>query len=325
MNDPRTLALIVGVLALLAIVTAVGQFLRRHPDRGLDPAAIRSFNSRIRGWWIMCTVLAAAFWLGTTATLVLFGLVSFWALREFITLTPTRLGDHRALFWVFFAFTPAHYILVGYDRYDIFSIFLPLYGTLFVLARVAIAGDSKRFLERTAKIQAGLMVCVYCLSFAPALLQLPVATLANAEPPLPATANFRLLFFLILLVQFADCMQYVWSRMLGRRLVAASVSSNRTWEGLLGSAVSTSLLASALWWAAPPYQPWQAALAGFVVSLMGFAGGMTMSAIKRDRGVTDYGTLVTGHGGVLDRIDSTCFAAPVYDHITLLVADVAVR
>jgi len=123
MNDPRTLALIVGVLALLAIVTAVGQFLRRHPDRGLDPAAIRSFNSRIRGWWIMCTVLAAAFWLGTTATLVLFGLVSFWALREFITLTPTRLGDHRALFWVFFAFTPAHYILVGYDRYDIFSIF----------------------------------------------------------------------------------------------------------------------------------------------------------------------------------------------------------
>jgi len=169
------------------------------------------------------------------------------------------------------------------------------------------------------------MVCVYCLSFAPALLQLPVATLANAEPPLPATANFRLLFFLILLVQFADCMQYVWSRMLGRRLVAASVSSNRTWEGLLGSAVSTSLLASALWWAAPPYQPWQAALAGFVVSLMGFAGGMTMSAIKRDRGVTDYGTLVTGHGGVLDRIDSTCFAAPVFYHITLLVADVAVR
>ena len=220
MNDPRTLALIVGVLALLTIVTAVGQFLRRHPDRGLDPAAVRTFNSRIRGWWIMCTVLAAAFWLGTTATVVLFGLVSFWALREFITLTPTRLGDHRALFWVFFAFTPAHYVLVGYDRYDIFSVFLPLYGTLFVLARVAIAGDSKRFLERTAKIQAGLMVCVYCLSFAAALLQLPVATPTTAETPLPGTANFRLLFFLILLVQFADCMQYVWSRMLGRRLVA---------------------------------------------------------------------------------------------------------
>lgn len=324
MNDARTLALVAGVLALLAIVTAVGQFLRRHPDRGLDPAAVRSFNTRIRGWWIMCTVLAAAFSLGTTATVVLFGLVSFWALREFITLTPTRLGDHRALFWVFFAFTPAHYVLVGYNRYDIFSVFLPVYATLFVLARVAIAGDSKRFLERTAKIQAGLVVCVYCLSFAPALLQLPGAR-PGEQPTMAATANFRLLFFLILLVQFADCMQYLWSRMLGRRPVAEAVSSTRTWEGLLGSAVSTSLLASALWWAAPPYQPWQAALAGFVVAVMGFAGGMTMSAIKRDRGVTDYGTLVTGHGGVLDRIDSTCFAAPVFYHMTLVVTDVASR
>jgi phosphatidate cytidylyltransferase len=107
--------------------------------------------------------------------------------------------------------------------------------------------------------------------------------------------------------------------MLGRRLVAAAVSSNRTWEGLLGSATSTALLAAVLWWAAPPFQPWQAALAGLVVAIMGFAGGMTMSAIKRDRGVKDYGTLVVGHGGVLDRIDSMCFAAPVFYHITLLV------
>ena len=236
MNDIRTIALITGVLALLTAVTGVGQFLKRHPDRGLDPAAVRTFNLRIRGWWVLCTVLAAAFWLGTTATVVLFGLVSFWALREFITLTPTRKGDHRALFWVFFAFTPLHYLLVGLNRYDIFSVFLPVYATLFVLARVAFAGDYKRFLERTAKIQAGLVVCVYCLSFAPALLQIPIEGAAGGG----RSANFRLLFFLILLVQFADCMQYVWSRMLGRRLVAPTVSSNRTWEGLLGSATSTA-------------------------------------------------------------------------------------
>ena len=81
LNDTRTVALITGVLLLLTVATAVGQFLARHPDRGLDPAAVRSFNLRLRGWWIMCTVLAAAFWLGTTATVVLCGLVSFWALR----------------------------------------------------------------------------------------------------------------------------------------------------------------------------------------------------------------------------------------------------
>jgi phosphatidate cytidylyltransferase len=317
MTDSRTIALVAGVLALLTAATGVGQFLKRHPDRGLDPAAVRTFNSRLRGWWILCTVLAAAFWLGTTATVVLFGLVSFWALREFITLTPTRKGDHRALFWVFFAFTPLHYVLVGLNRYDIFSVFLPVYATLFVLARVAFAGDYKRFLERTAKIQAGLVVCVYCLSFAPALLELSLPGGGDDRG-----GNFRLLFFLILLVQFADCMQYVWSRMLGQRLVAPAVSSNRTWEGLLGSATSTALLAAVLWWAAPPFELWQATLAGFVVAVMGFAGGMTMSAIKRDRGVKDYGTLVVGHGGVLDRVDSMCFAAPVFYHITLLVTGI---
>jgi phosphatidate cytidylyltransferase len=317
-NDPRTIALITSVLALLTAATGVGQFLKRHPDRGLDAAAVRTFNLRLRGWWILCTVLAATFWLGTTATVVLFGLVSFWALREFITLTPTAEEHHRALFWVFVLFTPLHYVFVGLNRYDIFSVFLPVYATLFVLTRVAVAGDFKRFLERTAKIQAGLVVCVYCLSFAPALLQIPIGPADGVGH----SDNFRLLFFLILLVQFADCMQYVWSRMLGQRLVAPAVSSSRTWEGLLGSAASTALLAAVLWWAAPPFQPWQAALAGLVVAIMGFAGGMTMSAIKRDRGVKDYGTLVVGHGGVLDRIDSMCFAAPVFYHITLLVAGV---
>ena len=320
MNDIRTIALVAGVLLLLSVVTGVGQFLKRHPDRGIDAAAVRTFNMRIRGWWVLCTVLAAAFWLGSTATVILFGCVSFRALREFITLTPTRKGDHRALFWVFFLFTPLHYVLVGLNRYDIYSVFLPVYATLFVLARAAVAGDYKRFLERTAKIQAGLVVCVYCLSFAPALLELQVDGGPERVSELGSRdANFRLLFFLILLVQFADCMQYVWSRMLGQNLVAAAVSSNRTWEGLLGSATSTALLAAVLWWAAPPFQPWQAAIVGLVVAIVGFAGGMTMSAIKRDRGVKDYGTLVVGHGGVLDRIDSICFAAPVFYHMTVLV------
>ncbi|MBM3953260.1 MAG: phosphatidate cytidylyltransferase [Planctomycetota bacterium] len=313
MNDLRTAVLVTGVLGLLAVATAVGQFLARRTDRGLDQAAIRAFNQRLRGWWIMSGLLAAACWLGVTATVTLFGLLSFWALREFITLTPTRRGDHRALFWVFVLFTPVHYVLVAYNRYDVFSVFLPVYATLFVMARVAFTGDYTRFLERTAKIQAGLVVCVYCVSFAPALLQIKTA----GSPP---TGNFPLLFFLVLLVQFADASQRVWSRLLGRHLVAADVSSVRTWEGLVGSATCTAALGAALWWFAPPYGPWQAALAGLVIALLGFAGGMTMAAIKRDRGVSDHGTLVVGHGGVLDRIDSLCFAAPVFYHLTLALA-----
>ncbi|HEX3727706.1 MAG TPA: phosphatidate cytidylyltransferase [Pirellulales bacterium] len=312
MLDARTLSLVGGVLALLAGATTIGQRLKRQPDIGMNPALVESFNLRIRAWWLMCTVLAAAFFLGPAsrvATVVLFGLISFWALREFITLTPTRLGDHRTLFWVFFLFTPLQYVLVGLgvEYYGLFSVLIPVYAFLFIPARVALAGDYKRFLERTAKIQSGLMVCVYCLSYAPALLSLDIENYKGQ--------NARLLFFFVLVVQLNDVLQYAWGKLLGQHLIMPTISPNRTWEGFFGGVASATLIGTALWWATP-FEPWEAAGMSLVISVMGFAGGLTMSAIKRDRGVKDYGTLVVGHGGVLDRIDSICFAAPVFYHLT---------
>lgn len=309
MLDYRTLGLVGGVLAMLAAATTIGQRLKYAADIGLNPALVESFNLRIRAWWLMCTVLAAAFLLGTIATVVLFGLISFWALREFVTLTPTRLGDHRTLFWVFFLFTPLQYVLVGMgaEYYGLFSVLIPVYGFLFIPARVALAGDYKRFLERVAKIQAGLMVCVYCLSHAPALMSLKIEGYSGQ--------NARLLFFFVLVVQLNDVLQYAWGKLLGQHVITATISPSRTWEGFFGGAASSTLIGMALWWATP-FEPWQAAGMSLVVAIMGSAGGMTMSAIKRDRGVKDYGTLVVGHGGVLDRIDSVCFAAPVFYHLT---------
>jgi phosphatidate cytidylyltransferase len=314
--DNKTLALIGGILAVLATATAVGQFLKRHPDTGLNAAAVRTFNERLRAWWLICSALAAALWIGNSVTFALFGFTSFWALREFITLTPTRQGDHRALFWVFFLFTPLQYLLVSFNRYELFNVFLPVYAFLFILARVAMSGDYKRFLERTAKIQAGLLICVYSLSYAPALLNLKLNThTSDGGWQLWPGSNVLLLFFLILVVQVSEAMQFLWSKLLGRHAIAAAISHNRTWEGFLGGVGSATLLGAALWWATP-FEPWIAALMSLVVSMMGFAGGLTMSAIKRDRGVKDYGTLVEGHSGVLDRIDSICFAAPVFFHLT---------
>jgi phosphatidate cytidylyltransferase len=312
-DDVKTLSLVGGVLALLLGATTIGQRLKYQSDIGLNPAVVDAFNLRIRAWWLMCTVLAAAFLLGPIsriATVVLFGLISFWALREFITLTPTRLGDHRTLFWVFFLFTPLQYCLVGMgvQKYELlFSVLIPVYAFLFIPARVALAGDYKRFLERTAKIQAGLMVCVYCLSYAPALLSLQIPGYEGQTP--------RLLFFFVIVVQLNDVLQYAWGKLLGQNVIAPSISPSRTWEGFVGGVASATLIGTALWWATP-FEPWQAAALSLVISVMGSAGGMTMSAIKRDRGVKDYGTLVVGHGGVLDRIDSICFAAPVFYHLT---------
>jgi phosphatidate cytidylyltransferase len=313
------------VLGLLVVAFVVGRVLRRQPETFINPAVVRTFNQRVISWWTMCAILIAGFLLGRIATVFLFGLASFWALREYVTMTPTRRGDHRALFWTFFILTPVQYILVGLDIYstpehrDIFyglySILIPVYASLFIPARIAFAGDHKRFLERTAKIQAGLLICVYSLSHAPALLGLEFVT-SYGEPWGKTSGSApALLFYFILVSQLGDVFTYLWSKMLGQHPIAASINASRTWEGLIGGSLSTMLVGALLWWATP-FQIWEAACMSLVVALMGFAGSMTMSAIKRDRGVRDYGTLVTGHAGVLDRIDSVCFAAPIFFHLT---------
>ncbi len=309
--DAKTAGLLGAVVGVLCIATLIGQILKRRTDTNLNPEVVRHFHLRIRAWWLMCAILAATFLAGRQATVVLFGLLSFWALREFITLTPTRPGDHRPLFWVFFIFTPLQYVLVGMELYEVYSILIPVYAYLFIPARTAWAGDFKRFLERTAKIQFGLMICVYCLSYAPALLSLNLAP--GLSPDARQNANARLLFYFVLIAQVGDVLQYVSEKLLGQHLIAPAISGSKTWEGFFGSITMATLLGAALWWATP-FEPWEAAGMSMVIAVMGFAGGITMSAIKRDRGVKDYGTLVTGHGGVLDRIDSICFAAPVFYH-----------
>ncbi len=311
--DPKTLGLLGGVLLVLGAAWGVVGALRKRPDSGLDQAIIETFRRRVRSWSILFAVLAAAFLVHWIATIVLFGLIAFWALREFITLTPTRPGDHRTLFWVFFLCTPAQFVFVGFKLYGLYSVLIPVYAFLLIPMRIAIAGDFKRFLERTAKIQAGLLICVYCLSYAPALLTLPLSS-----EEFGANANPRLLFFFVLMVQLSDALQYAWAQVPSKHPIAPTISPTRTWEGLLGGTFSATLIGAALWWATPFSLKdwWMAAALSAVTSLMAFAGGITMSAIKRDRGVKDFGTLVEGHGGVLDRIDSICFAAPVFFHFT---------
>jgi phosphatidate cytidylyltransferase len=307
MMNPKTLTLglVGGVLLLLLVATMVVRTLKRRKSSGLDTAILETFRLRVRAWWVLFSVLAAAFLIGQWATVVLFGLISFWALREFITLTPTRPGDHSTLFWVFFLFTPLQFILVAVGWYELYSILIPVYAFLFIMAWVTMAGDHKRFLERTAKIQAGLLICVYCLSYAPALLNLHESG-DDWDPN-------ALLFFFVLIVQFSDALQYAWAQIPSKHVIVSKINPGKTWEGLLGGTASVTLLGAALCWATP-FPIWLAAGMSLVIALMGFAGGMTMSAIKRDRGVKDYGTLVEGHGGVLDRIDSLCFAAPVFFH-----------
>jgi phosphatidate cytidylyltransferase len=240
-------------------------------------------------------------------SLTLFCVTSFLALREFVTLAPTRPGDHRALFWLFFIVTPLQYYLIWIGWYGLFSVLIPVYVSIFLAVRTVLAGDTSRFLERAAVSQWGLMICVYFISHVPALLMLPAA-----DSPYQ---NVKLMFFLVLIVELSDVLQYMWGKSLGRHPVAPSISPNKTWEGLIGGGLTATALGGALWWVTP-FSPVVASVMAIVLVVMGFLGGLIMSAIKRDRGVKDYGTLIEGHGGILDRIDSLCFAAPVYFHLT---------
>ncbi len=303
--DPQTRWLFGGVLALLCLATLIGRVLKKRLTGEASQKVVANLNARINAWWMMCAVFAFALLVGPIGTVVLFALTSFLALREFITLTPSKRGDHRALFWAFFIILPIQYFLVARQSYAWFSIFIPVYAFLFIPVRSAMAGDSERFLERTAKIQWGLMVCVYFVSYTPALLTLKIPGY---------TGNAKLLFFFATVVQMSDVLQYIWGKSCGKRPIAPHISPNKTVEGFVGGVGSAVLLGTLLWWATP-FNPWQAAAMSLAITLMGFFGGLTMSAIKRDRGVKDYGQLLPGHGGMMDRIDSLCFAAPVFFHL----------
>jgi len=305
--DNETGWLIGGVVALLAMASCIGWALSRRPGSPAHQNVIANLNARIKAWWTMAAVFLGALLTGGVGSVVLFGLMSFFALREFITMTPTRPGDHRTLFWLFFIIVPIQYWLVGTGWYGLFSIFIPVYAFLFVPFRSAMAGDCEGFLERAAKIQWALMICVYCVSHAPALLMLSI--------PGYEGQNGKLLFYLILVVQLSDVFQYVWGKTLGRHKIAPHVSPNKTWEGFIGGCLSATAVGAALWWATP-FTPWQSAGMSLAITLMGFSGGLVMSAIKRDRGVKDYGSLIEGHGGMMDRIDSICFSAPIFFHLT---------
>jgi phosphatidate cytidylyltransferase len=304
-HDVAFLRLAGGVLGFLLLATIVARALRRFSAERSE--TIENLNARINAWWVMSAVFAVALLTGGLGSYVLFGLLSFLALREFVSLADTGRGDHRALFWAFFVVTPLQYVLVALHAYGLFSVMIPVYAFVFLTIRSVLAGQTDRFLARTAQVHWGLMVCVYCLSYAPALLTLDVPGFRGQ--------GARLLLFLTLVTQFSDVFQYMCGKLLGRHRIAPAVSPNKTWEGFAGGMVGAVLLGTGIWWATP-FQPAQAAALALVVALMGFCGGLVMSAVKRDRGVKDFGSAIAGHGGILDRIDSLTFAAPVFFQLT---------
>jgi phosphatidate cytidylyltransferase len=307
MNAPEEFfRLLLAVVVVLSLASGLGEVLRRRFDADGTNTVIENLNARINSWWAMVILLALALLFGRIGVVVLFALMSFAALREFLTLTVKARADHWALLVSFFVVIPVQYWLIYIDWYGLYSIFIPVYAFLFMPILAALRGDTSRFLSRVAETQWGLMVAVFAASHVPALLTLDIPGFEGRE--------VLLIAWLVVVVQGSDVLQYVWGKLIGRHPVAPSLSPSKTWEGFAGGVLSASALGALLAWLTP-FAIWQAALLAILVTLMGFFGGLVMSAIKRDKGVKDWGHLIAGHGGFTDRLDSVVFSAPVFFHV----------
>ena len=302
--------IVFGFLAVCSVVTILLS-IRDQPDGPVGDArrqVLGRANVILRSSWLMVIVFWIGWLSGQTVATVLFGLVSFFALREFLTLSPTRRGDHRSLVLAFFGVLPVQYVLVATRHFDLFTVFIPVYVFLAIPVVSALANDPQRFLERNAKLQWGIMVCIYGMSHVPALLLLDFPGYSNK--------NAFLVFFLVLVVQVCMVVQYVAGRRFKRPPAAPAISRAFNWTSWSMGVVAGSLL-GALLAGITPFAPGQAFVMALVACVAGSLGHLVMKAIKRDRGIPNWGSegaSVTGAGGLLDRVDALCFAAPVFFH-----------
>ncbi|MFY9511717.1 MAG: phosphatidate cytidylyltransferase [Rubrivivax sp.] len=305
--DEQVALLFVLLFGLLLLATAVSVFVvLRWSAAGHDERVLR-LKRDLRAVWVGAVVFWLAWISGAPGATLAFGLLSFLALREFITLAHTRRSDHRSLILAFFVVLPLQYLLVGVRALDLFTVFIPVYVFLAIPVISALAGDPERFLERNAKIQWGIMVCVYGLSHAPALLLLQFS---NDEG-----RGAFLVFFLVVVAAAAQIVQEAASRWLRRRPVARQIDRSFSYRAWACGALAAGLVGALLYWITPFKAP-QALAMGFIAAGAGTLGEFVMRALKKDAGVRYWGnqSSVTGAVGLLDRVAPLCFAAPVFFH-----------
>ena len=298
---PIVLWFLTGLYAILVTASISIRVIRpRMQEEGYHELYLR-----VRSWWIMITVFSLALVLSRKASLLFFGLISFLALKEYFSIIPTRRADRRILFWAYLCI-PVQYIWAAQGRYGMFLVFIPVYAFLLLPLRMVTIGETKDFLRGISTIHWGLMTTVFSISHIAFLLVLPEShsTFSGAG----------LVLYLAFLTQFNDVAQFIWGKTLGRRKILPKVSPNKTWAGFIGG-VGTTMLLGGLFGPLLTPMSWKMSLAaGAIIGIGGFIGDVTISALKRDLEIKDTGNLLPGHGGILDRIDSLTYTAPLFFH-----------
>lgn len=296
---------------------SAGTLARLISLRGKPQDLVSKRVGSLKTWWVIAPTIAATVLLGQLAVSVLFVVIGWLALREYAQLTRVRTED-RWLEFIALALVPLHYGLVCFGSAMAAALVLPLGALLAMSICQTVAERTDGFTRSVTSWYWALILLVYGPSHAVLLWTIPADQCADVGP-------VGWFLFLLILTEMNDISQAFFGRKWGKRRIAPKVSPHKTWEGLWGGAATTTLLAVAL---APlltsfgavvnswPY-PQGAGLgyaiaAGLLISVLGYLGDINLSAVKRDVGVKDSGTLLPGQGGILDRIDSLTFTAPAF-------------
>lgn len=291
---------LLGIIALL-ISAKVGLILLKTKIPLED---LNEMNLRLRTWWIMVVTFSISLLLGQWGSLTFIALISFLALKEYFSLIPTRPIDRPILFLAYIA-VPIQFFWIALKQYQMVIVFIPLFAILVLSIGMVMVGEPHGFLQTVGSVTWGLMITVFSLGHLGFLIILPASVNPNG-------GAVGLLMYLIFLTQFNDVMQYIVGKSIGRQQVIRRVSKGKTWEGLIGGLATTLILSVLLAPGFTPMNHWEGFFAGLLIGFAGFFGDVTISALKRDLGVKDAGTLLPGHGGILDRVDSLILSTPLF-------------
>ncbi len=299
----HTMIFILGLMSIASTTRLLLRWWKPHQEN-------TELRLRIQSWWWMIGILFAVLTIGNRTTIIFFGLLSFLALKEFISIVPTRQSDRRAIFWAYLLI-PLQYYWVSIGWHGMFLIFIPVYMFLFLPMRMVLVGETKGFIRSAGVLHWSVMLTVFCLSHIAYLLTLPVLN--------PKAGNIGLILFLIFMTQFNDVNQYIFGKLFGKCKIIPKVSPNKTWAGLLGGLIIVTLSSGLIAPILTPLSSLHGLLVGAIIALGGFIGDIVISSVKRDMQIKDTGRLIPGHGGILDRLDSLTFTAPLFFHFIYYV------
>ena len=307
-NIPKhSLYAILFLIGLLCVATITRLILAKQ----YSAKDFTELRQRIQSWWWMIGLTLLALLVSKTTAIIFFGFLSFLALKEFLSIIPTRQDDRRVIFWAYLSIVFQYYwVLIGW--YGMFIIFIPVYVFLFLPMRMVLVGESKGFIKSAGSLHWALMLTVFCISHLAYLLVLPDKN-TNAGP-------IGLVLFILFMTQFNDVCQYAWGKLFGKHKIIPKISPNKTIEGFLGGVITITVASTFVAPYLTPLTMLQGLIAGLLISISGFIGDVVISSIKRDLKIKNSGSLIPGHGGILDRLDSLIYTAPLFFHYTYYVA-----